>query len=136
MSLTIDLDPVLEAKLHSEARKTGIDSAEYVVRALELSLKRGSGKFDPTHLSAKESALLQKINQGIPEQIWAEYHTLVSKRRNGILAPGEQERLIGLGDEIDTAHTERISHITELAKLRGMPVDQLVHDLGVKARQV
>ena len=111
MTLTIDLRPELEAQLRDEAARTGIDAGSLVVRALEERLHRSSRRFLPAHLSHEETNLFQKINQGLPESIWQEYHGLIAKRRAETLTQEEQARLIELSDRIEQTHAERMAHL-------------------------
>jgi hypothetical protein len=136
MALTIDLNPELEAQLREEAAKTGIDTSAFVVRALEERLQRKSRQRVPSHLSQEEAALLQKINQGLPEAMWQEYHNLIAKRRAETLTSEEHVRLIALSDSIGEAHAERMAHVAELALRRHVPLKTLMGQLGIKPRKV
>ena len=136
MTLTIDLTPELEAQLREEAANKGIDASTFVMRALEERLNGTSRQRVPVRLSQEESALLLKINQGLPEALWQEYHDLVAKRRSETLTPEDHIRLIALSDSIEEAHTERITHVAELAQRRGVPLKTLMKQLGIKPRKV
>ncbi len=89
-----------------------------------------------SHLSQEESALLHKINQVLPEEIWEEYHTLIAKRRAETLTPEEQQRLIVLSDTIEAAHVERITQVAELAQRRHIPLETLMRQLGIKSARI
>ncbi|HLK55597.1 MAG TPA: hypothetical protein VKU00_03485 [Chthonomonadaceae bacterium] len=136
MTLTIELTPELEAQLREEAAKIGSDTNTYVVQTLEERLQRKNPPLVPSHLSQEESALLQMINQGLPEAIWQEYHDLVAKRRAETLTPEEHARLIALSDVIAEAHTERMVRVGELARLRNMSLKALMKQLDIKPRKV
>jgi len=136
MTLTIDLKPELEAQLREEAAKTGLDASAFVVRALEERLQRRSPQpLVPSHLSSEESALLEKINQGLPEEIWQEYDHLIASRRAETLTPEEHARLIALSDRIEEVHEERMAHVAELARRRHVPLKTLMGQLGIKPRR-
>jgi hypothetical protein len=136
MTLTIDLKPELEAQVWEEAANQGIDAGAFVVHVLEEQLQRKSRQQVPSHLSPEEAALLRKINQGLPEVTWQEYHDLVAKRRAESLTPEEHVRLIALSDAIEEAHAERMAHLAELAQQRQVPLKTLVQQLGIKPRKV
>lgn len=121
MSLTIELKPELEAQLREEAAKTGIDTSQFIAHVLEEKLQSKSRQRLPSHLSQEESALLQKINEGLPEGTWQEYHALIAKRRAEALTPEEQARLITLSDNIEGTHVERLTHVAELADAKTSP---------------
>lgn len=136
MAMTIDLRPELEAQLQAEAAKTGIDTSTWIARTVEERLNRSNRQTVPSHLSLEESTLLQKINQGLSESIWQEYHDLIAKRRAETLTTEEHARLIALSDSIEAVHAERMSHVAELAQLRQVPFQTLLDQLGIKPRTV
>jgi hypothetical protein len=136
MSLTIDLKPELEAQLQEAVAKSGSDTNTFVVQALEERLRRNSYPSTPAHLSQEESRLLQKINQGLQEAIWQEYHALIAMRRAEILTPREHTRLIALSDHIEETHAERMASVAELARLRQVSLKTLMEQLGIKPRKV
>ena len=135
MTLTIDLQPELEAQLRDEAEKTGIDAGTLVARALEERFQRSRPPV-PLHLSQEEAVLFQKIHQGLPEATWQEYHDLIAKRRAETLRPEEHVRLLALSDSIAEANAERLAHLAELARQRKTPLKTLMAQLGIKPRKV
>jgi hypothetical protein len=136
MTLTINLTPELEAQLREEAAQKGVDASTFVVRTLEERLQRKRRQPMPSHLAQEESTLLQKINQGLPEAMWQEYHDLIAKRRAETLTPEEHGRLIALSDTIEQTHAERMAYVAELARLRQVPLKTLMAQLGIKPRKV
>jgi hypothetical protein len=136
MTLTIDLNPELAAQLEAEAAKSGIDANTFVVRALEAQLRPEKRSRPPSHLPAEETALLQKINQGLPEEIWQEYHDLITKRRNETLTQEEHARLMVLSNSIEETHVQRMVSVAELARMRQVPLKTLMDQLGIKPRKV
>ncbi len=135
MTLIIDLRPELEAQLKDEAAKTGIDAGTLVIRALEERLQRNR-QIVPSHLSQEETDLFEKINQGLSESIWQEYHALIAKRRAETLTEEEHAHLIEISDRIEQTHAERMAHLAELARQRQTPLKALMEQLGVKPRKV
>ncbi len=101
-----------------------------------MSRKKQQRAEEAYDYDAEEEALLQKINRGLPEEIWQEYHTLIARRRTETLTPEEQARLIALSDRIEAAHVERVTSVAELARRRNMPLKTLIKQLGVKPRKV
>jgi hypothetical protein len=83
-------------------------------------------------LSANESDLLQKINRGLPLKQQKRWEYLVRKRDTRKLTPKEYQELLRLVDQIEELQTNRVKWITELARLRRTPVDELMQDLGIK----
>jgi hypothetical protein len=134
MTLTIDLPPQLEAQLREEAARAGLDAETFIRNMLEERVRQaGHPAALPPHLSGMESDLLQKINQGLPSDVWQRYHQLVAKRRAETLTPEEQEELIALSDQIEMMNVRRIEHLAELAHLRQTSLEALMEQLGIKA---
>ncbi len=136
MTLTIDLKPELEAQLQEESVKKDCDANTLVVEALEALFQFKNHDRAPERLSHEESVLLQKINHGLPEAIWQEYHDLIAKRRAETLTPEEQVRLVTLSESISEAHAERLAHAAELAQLRQMPFETLLKQLEISPLKV
>ena len=68
MALTISLKSELEARLQEVAASRGLDANTYVAGTLEERLRRVVPQV-PSHLNREEAALLQKINQGLSEDV-------------------------------------------------------------------
>lgn len=134
MSLMLEIEPELEARVREEAAKVGMDPDAFVLNTLEERLRRGPKRKEapPAHLSGVEAQLLQKINTGLPEEMWREYHHLVARRRSETLTPEEHARLIAISDEIETAHVQRIQLLEELARLRNISLEALMKQLGIE----
>lgn len=126
MTLTIDLPSELEARLRAEAERHGMDARLYVLRAIQERLTDGR-----TCLPPEEAELLQRVNIGLPEPVWARYHDLVAKRRLATLSPGDHTELVGLSDLIEETNARRIEHVIELARVRGVTLDALMTQLGI-----
>ena len=82
-------------------------------------------------LSHEESALLVKINQGVPTETQRRYDALIAKRRANSLTPEEYEELLRLTDEIEQFDATRITYLVELARLRNLPLPVLMTELGI-----
>jgi hypothetical protein len=138
MTVTLDIRPELEAELRAEAEKAGLDANAFILKAIEERLHRSqkSARSLPSHLTREETALLQKINQGLPEDAWRQYRELIGKRREETMTPEEQAELIALSDRIEKANVQRMEHLAELARLRQTSLGALMHQLGIKHRRV
>lgn len=128
MTLLIDLPPEMETQLREQASKEGIDAPQYVVIALKEHIRQ----FSSQHRS--EDELLMRISQGLPEQVWEQYDTLIAKRRAEMLTPEEHNALIALSDRIEDANAERIGYVAELAELRHVPLNAMMRSLGIGPR--
>ena len=139
MAVTIELSPELEARLRREAAREGLPPEAYVARALEEHLRNGgpqggngSGNGPAaTSLSAEESDLLRQINLGLPPDFWSDYRRLLRRRDEGALTPDEQAALITMSDRVEEANARRMTHVSSLARLRGVTLDSLMRTLGI-----
>lgn len=81
------------------------------------------------HLSRKETDLLTKINEGIPESDYRRFLNL-HQRRDTLENDERKEylRLIGL---IENKDAERVGYLAQLADLRSVSIETLMNDLGI-----
>jgi len=83
-------------------------------------------------LSEKESELLLRINQGVPDQLQQRYGALIKKRRQDKLTRAEHRELLELTKQMEQFDVERLKLLTELARLRSLPLPELMKQLGLK----
>lgn len=136
MPVTVHLHPDLERRLRREAARHGLDPETYVARALEEHLRDpdphgGNGASGSRNVSERESDLLQRINLGLPTELWGQYRQLIAKRDDGTLSAPEQETLVAISDQIEAANARRMGHLVELARLRGVGLAAMMNDLGI-----
>ena len=79
-------------------------------------------------LSARESELLQAINQGAPEQSRKRYDAL-RKKRNTKRTRAERQELLGLTQQMEQCDVERLRLLAELAQSRGLSLPELMRQL-------
>lgn len=82
-------------------------------------------------LSLTESELLARINQSLSLEVRERYHELTAKRRALLISDEEYEELLRLTDEVEKADAERIRCLMELARLRKVPLDELIRQMGI-----
>ena len=85
-------------------------------------------------LPQEEAELLQKINQGVPNEVRSRYDELHEKLLDETLNPDEQQEFIELSDQIEFADAERLKYLILLAQLRNVTVDSLMDQLGLRRR--
>lgn len=83
-------------------------------------------------LPKRESELLRKINQDVPHQLHRRYETLRRKRRQNKLTRSELQELLALTEQMEQFDVERLNLIAELAELRGLPLSELMHQMGLE----
>jgi len=134
MTLTINLNPDLESRLRGEAARSGVEPDAYVVQALEQRL--GNGPPDQTRLPSAESELLLKINTSPTGLDWDRYHALLARNRSETITAAEHKELIAMIHTVEKANAERIGHLIELARLRGVSLDSVMESLNITAPPV
>jgi len=82
-------------------------------------------------LSAAESALLIRINQGLPSELRGRIAVLRARRENEVITDVEYEELTRLTDRAEELHADRMAALVELAKLRGVSLPVLMDQLGI-----
>lgn len=124
-TIQVEIDQLLSAAL--QLPRAELDQ---FVKKL-LSLRRQS---EIPQLPMRESELLLKINQGVPAQLQQRFDQLVEKRRDNTLTPSEYQELLALTEQIEQFDVERLQWLIELAQLRGLTLDELMQQLGIKTR--
>jgi hypothetical protein len=124
MNLTLNLRRELEVRLREKAAQDGVQPEVYALALLENQL----AERPPSELT--ESELLLEAARGLPDTIWERYRELSGRQHQASLDPGEQSELLELNDLIETTHARRMGFVAELAVRRGMPLRQLMDELG------
>lgn len=96
-------------------------------RALTLQAERKAN-----HLSAQESRLLARVNQGLSSRLRDRISALRAKRESDSISDAEYEELTKLTDQSEELHAERMTAMVELAKLRGVSLPALMEQLGIQ----
>lgn len=114
-------------QLIDEASKLSLPDLErFVAQVIALQAQRKAPS-----VSAPESELLQRINQGIPPDLKHRYQDLIAKRRAENLNPIEREELLRLTHVVETSEYQRVQDLTELARIRGTTLSELMRTLGL-----
>jgi hypothetical protein len=82
------------------------------------------------HLSAAESALLARINQGLPAALRERIACLRDKREDETITDAEYEELTRLTNRAEELHADRMAALVELAKCHGVSLAALMDQLG------
>ena len=82
-------------------------------------------------LSEREAELLFKINQGLPPATQRRLNKLIDKRRADTISAKEVRELKKLTDQIEKSDAKRLELLTELARLRNVPLRKLIKQLGL-----
>jgi hypothetical protein len=83
------------------------------------------------HLDETETALFLEINQGMSPTAHRRFRDLVAKREAETITPEELAELIDLTDQREADHARRMAALCVLAKLRSVPLTDLMDTLGI-----
>ena len=121
--IEIDLDEVL----HGLARLGIKELEQFVDKVIALQAQHRAPS-----LPKDETELLQQINCGLPADIRQRYNALNAKLHDETITPQEHEELLTLIDRIELADAERMQRLVALAQIRGVSVDTLMEQLGIR----
>ncbi|MGH9801953.1 MAG: STAS/SEC14 domain-containing protein [Blastocatellia bacterium] len=124
-----------------ETAATQISTEQIISAVNQLSLPELDQIFDKVlavrakriapSLSAVESSLLARINQGLPAELRARMQELRAKRADGTITDAEYEELTHLADQAEVLHAERMTALGELSRLRGLRLPEMMAELGL-----
>lgn len=128
MTLVLELPAEIEMKVHEIASAEGLDVSAFMREVVEARVRQYDSARPLT-----ESDLLIRINRLVfPEAFWNRYRELVAKLNAGTLTPDEQEDLFAHTDQTENRDAERLSYLVALAELRGVTVQQVITQLGLR----
>ena len=134
MTLTLDLPTPIAQQFRQEADSEGLSLDNYLVQLLKQVAQLSPKRVQPKQLT--EAELLKNINLGITESEWIRYKHLIGLRRAERLTEQEHEVLIRLGDKIEQANAQRLKYLLALGQLRGISLEKLMTNLGIKPVEV
>ncbi|MBK9016727.1 MAG: hypothetical protein IPM82_23095 [Saprospiraceae bacterium] len=113
--------------LVNEAVNLEFQDYEKFVKQVSLlrSKKQIAGK------QTKESALLEKINNGFPLEKWTKMQELDDKLEASCIDEEEMKLLTVLTDEYEQFTVQRLSWIKKLALLRNVSIEKIMAELGM-----
>jgi uncharacterized protein (DUF1778 family) len=119
----LSVDELIEAA--SQLSQSELE--QFVAQVLALQARRKAPS-----LSQEETALLMRINSGLPAEVRRRYQELIDKRREERLTQNEYEELLRLTDTAEKRQAERLEALVELSRLRNVPLPELMQTLGIK----
>jgi hypothetical protein len=102
------------------------DLENFVTQVMQIQAQRKAPS-----LTAEESKLLLRINQGLSPDVWQQYEALKQKRSAGTLTEADHQTLINIGNRVEEVNARRIESLARLAVLRNVSLDTLIADLQI-----
>lgn len=81
----------------------------------------------------EEALLLEKINKSLPLKQVERFRMLNEKRLNEALITSEYDELMVLLEKTEKLNTNRVKHLSALARLKNVPVRELMKQLDINA---
>ena len=81
----------------------------------------------------EEALLLEKINKSLPLKQVERFRMLNEKRLNEALITSEYDELMVLLEKTEKLNTNRVKHLSALARLKNVPVRELMEQLDINA---
>ncbi len=125
--LEADVSPELLLKAVEQLSPLELD--QFVSEVLNLRAHRVPGR-----LSAVESELLTRINEGVPGPVQHRYSELIARRQDETLTTDEYDELLRLTDEVERLEGDRLAALVQLANERAVSLSALMEDLGIPLR--
>jgi hypothetical protein len=126
LTIQIEKEQLLEAMLQMPQREL----EQFVAKAFSLKARERTRA-----LSEREAELLFKINRGLPPATQRRLNELIDKRRAETISAKELRELKKLTDQIEKSDAKRLELLTELARLRNVPLRKLIKQLGLNPVQ-
>jgi hypothetical protein len=83
-------------------------------------------------LTKAETQALKEINRPLPVDKAVRYRELVAKRDAGALSTDEHRELCVLSDWLEQRNAERLGHVADLARSRGVTLAEMMGQLGLE----
>jgi hypothetical protein len=83
------------------------------------------------HVDSEETAILQRINQTLPDDLKRRLQALIAQRDTAELTEAEYTELATLTDRLEVLHADRMEALATLAQCRGVTLDEVVCQLGL-----
>lgn len=115
-----------EILLRAAAQFSAQELDQFVAQVIALR-----GQRQGASLPRAEAELLMRINQGLPPERQQRFDELLRKRDAEQLSGEEHQELLSLTDEVEQLDARRVELLTELARLRGTTLVQLMHALKI-----
>jgi CBS domain containing-hemolysin-like protein len=119
----VSLEELLKGVAQLEAREL----EHFVARVLAIRAQR----LAPS-LIKEEAELLERIGHGLSPADQERYRELMAKRQAETLSPEEHAELLEWTGRIEQADAERVRALSSLAQLRGVSVEEVMTDLGIR----
>jgi len=125
-TIPIEAEISTEQLLRAVSQLPPEELAAFVDHVLALPAER-----EERRLSQSETVLLLQVNEGVPATARQRFNELVAKRQAEAITPTELDELKMITDEFEQHDARRLAALDALARLRRMPLTDLMDSLGI-----
>lgn len=122
-NLVLDVDDVVSGV----AQMATSEFEQFVDKIMALRIRRRV-----PNGSSYETELLQKINEGVPDEVRVQFRSLREKMLDELITPSQHEELIDLTNQIEISDADRLKNLVELAQLRKISLDTVMNQLNIQ----
>jgi hypothetical protein len=83
-------------------------------------------------MTLTEAELLVLTRRPLPVSLQRRYDELIARRQEQTLTSDEHRELLELTDQVELHNVERLEYLAALARMRGISLPQLMHELGIE----
>ena len=98
----------------------------FIEHIISLRIRR-----EPSDRQKEEAMLLKKINKSLSIEQTERFRFLNAKRSDENITENEYAELVVLLEKIEKLNVSRLKYLTALARLRNIPVRELMNQLGI-----
>ena len=98
----------------------------FIEHIISLRVRR-----EPSDRQKEEATLLKKINKSLSIEQTERFRFLNAKRSDENITENEYAELVVLLEKIEKLNVSRLKYLTALARLRNIPVRELMNQLGI-----
>ncbi len=120
------MNPAINTLFHEVERLDNRSLDTFIGQVMSLRTQR-----DVTNRQKNEAGLLQKIIKSLPFEEIERLHILNKKRVESNISEKEYNELVVIVEKTEKLSVSRLKHLTSLARLRNIPVRELVKQLGI-----
>jgi hypothetical protein len=123
---TIPIEVSTEQLLSAVRRLPPDELAAFAAQVNALRAQQQAPRLDQD-----ETALLLKINAGLPPQTQTRLDELIAKRETETIAPDELQELIAITEDVERHDADRLEALSSLALIRRTTIPALMTALGL-----
>jgi hypothetical protein len=123
-----DMSPSVSTLFHEVERLDNRSLDIFIDSIVSLRVRR-----EVSNKQKEEALLLEKINKSLPLKQVERFRMLNKKRLDEILTTSEYDELLVLLEKTEKLNTNRVKHLSALARLRNVTVRELMQQLDINA---